>query len=49
MKITTFMLCDSINNVNLPQGTVVPQLIMPTTVLRLNLFLVPSLLALLWA
>ncbi|MBR6788248.1 MAG: hypothetical protein IKM44_00360 [Clostridia bacterium] len=34
MKITTFMLCDSINNVNLPQGTVVPQLIMPTTVLR---------------
>ena len=34
MKVTTFMLCDSINNINLPQGTVVPQLTLPKTVLR---------------
>lgn len=34
MKVTTFMLCDAITNVNLPQGTVVPQLTLPKTVLR---------------
>ena len=28
------MLCDAINNINLPQGTVVPQLTLPKTVLR---------------
>ena len=34
MNVSTFMLCDAINNVNSPQGTVVSQLISPRTVLR---------------
>lgn len=34
IKVTTFMLCDAINNVTLPNGSVVPQLSAPTAILR---------------
>lgn len=34
IKVITFMLCDAINNVTLPNGSVVPQLSAPTAVLR---------------
>lgn len=34
MIVASYMLCDSINNVNLSNGTTVPQLVMPKSVLR---------------
>lgn len=33
-RIAAFMLCDAINNINAPDGSTVPQLVSPRTVIR---------------